>query len=231
MNTFDQQRRLWRRATAALALAAVAALAFPLASQAGSGSFTDVGPSNIFFANIEEVADAGVAGGYPDGTYKPSAPVTRQAMAAFLSRAGSSAGQVSGASLLSNITSTSFANTRTIAVDVPGDATTQQRVHITGLVGLFDGSPVGCAPCTIALQITGTGSEGSSTERHYTVVPTAFDDAIDTLQIEHLFVVPGGVHSFQVRARWVSGTGAVDVAISSSTAIATVVPFSSFPAA
>jgi hypothetical protein len=38
-------------------------------------------------AGIDAVAAAGIAGGYPDGTYRPGAPVTRGQMATFLTRA------------------------------------------------------------------------------------------------------------------------------------------------
>ena len=50
------------------------------------GSFSDVAPDSQFFTEIEWLAGSGVAGGYTDGTFGPSNPVTRQAMAAFLYR-------------------------------------------------------------------------------------------------------------------------------------------------
>jgi hypothetical protein len=50
------------------------------------GSFADVRPSQAFAEDIEWVFAAGITTGYEDGTYRPSAPVTRQAMAAFLHR-------------------------------------------------------------------------------------------------------------------------------------------------
>jgi len=40
-----------------------------------------------FFEEIELLAASGITEGYDDGTFRPSANVTRQAMAAFLSRA------------------------------------------------------------------------------------------------------------------------------------------------
>jgi hypothetical protein len=49
-------------------------------------SFPDVGPGHPFYEEIELLADQGVLGGYDDGTFRPSAPVTRQSMAAFLFR-------------------------------------------------------------------------------------------------------------------------------------------------
>ena len=52
-----------------------------------SASFWDVPPSHTFFREIEALASSGITTGYADGSYRPNNPVTRQAMAAFLSRA------------------------------------------------------------------------------------------------------------------------------------------------
>lgn len=48
--------------------------------------FTDVPAEHPFFAEIEEVAERDIADGYPDGTYRPVLPVSRQAMASFIHR-------------------------------------------------------------------------------------------------------------------------------------------------
>lgn len=48
--------------------------------------FTDVGEVNRFAGEIAWLADHGVVGGYGDGTFRPLAPVHRDAMAAFLYR-------------------------------------------------------------------------------------------------------------------------------------------------
>jgi secreted trypsin-like serine protease len=50
------------------------------------GSFSDVGPAHPFLTPISWLADTGVSTGYADGTFRPAAPVSRQAMAAFLYR-------------------------------------------------------------------------------------------------------------------------------------------------
>jgi hypothetical protein len=52
-------------------------------------TFTDVGPNHPFRTEIEWLAASGITGGLPNGTYQPTAPVARQAMAAFLARASS----------------------------------------------------------------------------------------------------------------------------------------------
>ncbi|SLM95858.1 S-layer homology domain-containing protein [Brachybacterium nesterenkovii] len=49
--------------------------------------FSDVPPSMMFAAEIEEIAARGITTGYPDGTYRPAASINRDAMIAFIHRA------------------------------------------------------------------------------------------------------------------------------------------------
>jgi len=49
--------------------------------------FSDLSSNHWALAYIEACARAGIVGGYSDGTYRPSLPVTRDAMAVFISRA------------------------------------------------------------------------------------------------------------------------------------------------
>ena len=51
-----------------------------------TAAFTDVPVGAPFCGEIHWLATAGFAGGYPDGGFHPTAPVSRQAMAAFLYR-------------------------------------------------------------------------------------------------------------------------------------------------
>lgn len=48
--------------------------------------FSDVSETNPFKEEIEWLASTGITGGYEDGTFRPTAAVTRQAMAAFIFR-------------------------------------------------------------------------------------------------------------------------------------------------
>jgi hypothetical protein len=52
----------------------------------GTPGFTDVSPTHPFAAEIAWLAANGIAEGYPGGTFRPGAPVSRQAAAAFLFR-------------------------------------------------------------------------------------------------------------------------------------------------
>jgi len=56
-------------------------------NRADTTSFSDVPPDHPFYDEIEALVAAGITGGFPDGTFRPSASVTRMAMAAFLVRA------------------------------------------------------------------------------------------------------------------------------------------------
>jgi hypothetical protein len=51
-----------------------------------SHQFSDVSDSNIFHDDIDWLVDNNIATGFDDGTFRPSQPVTRQAMAAFMRR-------------------------------------------------------------------------------------------------------------------------------------------------
>lgn len=54
------------------------------ATNPGASSFSDVPPGHPFAGEIAWLVGAGITGGYPDGTFRPGAPVSRQVMAAFL---------------------------------------------------------------------------------------------------------------------------------------------------
>ena len=49
-------------------------------------AFSDVTLSHPFFEEIQWMAEGGVSEGYADGTFRPSLPVSRAAMASFLQR-------------------------------------------------------------------------------------------------------------------------------------------------
>jgi len=78
--------------TAAVSRQAMAAFLYRYAAadevpaEGAEPTFTDVGPDHHFYAQIEWMAARGLASGYDDGTFGPTVPVSRQAMAAFLHR-------------------------------------------------------------------------------------------------------------------------------------------------
>jgi probable HAF family extracellular repeat protein len=85
------------RPTSSLSRQAMVAWLYRLAgSPAGPfppSGFSDVGPTHPFATEIAWAVDADVAGGFPDGTFRPTTRVSRQALVAWLFRfAGSPAG-------------------------------------------------------------------------------------------------------------------------------------------
>ena len=81
--TFRPTATVTRQATAAFFHRYAGAPEFAAPTTA---SFTDVPTDHTFFTEIEWLADTGVTTGYDDGTFRPTATVTRQATAAFFYR-------------------------------------------------------------------------------------------------------------------------------------------------
>jgi hypothetical protein len=235
VTNLDQQRRLWRRAGAAVAVLTLLTLTVPLASWAGGGStFTDVSSTHPFVDEIEEVATAGVAQGFPDGTYRPSQPVTRQAMAAFLSRAGSSIAYDEAGSF--TLTSESFQSVgadTTIQLPIPFDFNTNQYIHVQGSVSVYDTTPPdACDPtCVIGVRVYDVLSGESSTEVLTTLTthePAGDNDVMDSVQVRHVNAASDEQSRWVVQARMVrtSAAGAFSLSFISSHISVTVMPFS-----
>jgi endo-1,4-beta-xylanase len=81
------------RPTQGVTRQSMAAFMYRLAGSAGGPdpmctveAFTDVPVSHPFCGEIAAVADAEIVAGFPDGSYRPGNPVTREAMAAFMYR-------------------------------------------------------------------------------------------------------------------------------------------------
>ena len=69
-----------------------------------TSTFSDVLPNHWAFQYINEIFNAGLTTGYPDGTYRPENPVTRAEMAVFLLNAlGISPGPLPGVPSFSDI--------------------------------------------------------------------------------------------------------------------------------
>jgi hypothetical protein len=126
-------RSSWTRRGAAVGALVIAGLVGGIASQAFAGgqTFVDVSPSNQFFDDIEFMAATGIAGGYNDNTYRPGAPVTRQAMAAFIHRAQTyTYVEASGQTDSTVVTATATCPANQIAVG-GGVATSNSEMFVT----------------------------------------------------------------------------------------------------
>ena len=62
------------------------ALGHDLISTEFTGRFTDVADGDWFMPAVEHLAVMGIINGYPDGSFEPSAPISRVEMAALLQR-------------------------------------------------------------------------------------------------------------------------------------------------
>ena len=58
----------------------------PAVDTSGGPTFPDVPPSATLYVPVEWLASTGITGGFGDGTFRPTQPVTRRSMAAFLYR-------------------------------------------------------------------------------------------------------------------------------------------------
>ena len=82
--TFRPLEPVTRQATAAFLHRAAGGTSAPCSTT----SFPDVPSDSPFCTSVRWLSDSKITGGYADGTFRPNATVTRQAMAAFLHRAG-----------------------------------------------------------------------------------------------------------------------------------------------
>jgi hypothetical protein len=98
-------------------------------------AFSDVGESNPFHDEIGQFAGAGISGGYEDGTFRPGAPVTRQAMAAFLTRGlGSAATVETSAGVAWDVDDAPAELFDDVTVQAPGEAGGTQQAWILATV-------------------------------------------------------------------------------------------------
>jgi len=136
--------------------AVVVAMAIPFAAQAVTPTFSDVGVSHPFFDEIEWMADTNISTGYDDGTYRPSEPVTRQAMSAFMQRVYDLQDDMSWITI-ANLSSTSSSTwsdlSGSVTVNVPDGVYANIAATFTGESACYGGSPY----CRVRLMVSEDG--------------------------------------------------------------------------
>lgn len=130
----------------------VSALIGGVSGVLASHGFTDVATNHPFHAEISAVAEAGIARGFNDGTYKPGDAVTRQAMAAFLERGVARAAQDTGTATL-NPSGTDVIAEVTVEAGASGSGT--GFVVLQGYASARTNQAESC-PCRIILAIEGS---------------------------------------------------------------------------
>jgi hypothetical protein len=207
-----------RPARRSIALVLGALLVLAPAVVLASHQFPDVPAGNPFHSQIDAIAEAGITAGFSDGTYRPSDPVTRQSMAAFMHRGFGRVGLVVGTApetaqvTVSAATTTPAVNAnvpvRQLLVTVPGASNSfspNQLVHLQGRVTLSGvGATNGC-PCTFRAAIVDTTTNSVSfvqeqtfegetgmLEGTYSTLPYSF-------AVEALFAAPPGNRIYELR--------------------------------
>lgn len=150
--------RRMTRALAAIGLVATGAVVGGGVAVAAVGSFSDVPDTHPFFHEIEWMADAGISEGYADGTFKPNAPVTRQAMSAFMARLAQVTSSRASLYQAANVStmSASFVNVATLSVPPPAGMDAQLRVVLNAEGSCVEGDgALDPASCEVRLLVNG----------------------------------------------------------------------------
>ncbi len=101
-------------------------------SVSAPAAYEDVQASGWYAGSVSAAAEAGLIGGYTDGTFRPNAQVTRQEMAAMVARALNFAGYSQ-----SGTSSAAFTDTDRIP------AWSAESVNLLGSLGLVQGDSIG----------------------------------------------------------------------------------------
>ncbi len=179
------------------------ALAVPIAWAA----FTDVPPSNPFYADVNAIQGAGITAGCGGGNFCPNDNITRQAEAAFVHRAAGRAGVALGAPILVPVGSGT--EVAALTVTVGGAANQTQFVKVDAAATTWITSTTGC-PCQTFFLIRRDGGEDSI--EHYTnntfVGSSGF--GLDSAAATQVYRVPSGTsQTFRLLAFNQDGTGTV----------------------
>lgn len=143
-----------RNRTVLLALVALLAIAIPAAAQ--TGAFRDVSPRYVHAPGIADLVEAGITKGCASGRYCPNDPVTRGAMASFLTRAGAQAYGAANATTLTAGSGNVNGVPVTLDVTSAGEPGGTQHVALHGSVTITDDQgnvDCGDTPCEVEAYI------------------------------------------------------------------------------
>jgi hypothetical protein len=155
---------------------AVAAVMLQGVAYGSSQHFSDVDPSNQFYSQIQAMADAGVIAGFPDGTFRPTATVTRQAAAAFIDRAAPRVGftYLTGGALSKAGQGPAYFHAGDVSIN-PGAATQGSTGFITVTAHfLVKPQSTHSCPCTLDYHFTYNGQ--NTPDRSQTIIAATDGD-------------------------------------------------------
>jgi hypothetical protein len=151
-----------------------------------SHQFSDVSNGHPFHEEIAAIADAGITTGFEDGTYRPSQPVSRGAMAAFMSRGFS---RVVTATSSETMTSNVVVPIVSVEIEPPGTPEGSGYVVVTGTGQVSAGT--GC-PCTVRYTISTDTSLGADFVHTTVGAPGEIAVGYEGLAVQEVFSVDGG---------------------------------------
>ena len=206
------RRRIGRLGAFAIGAVAASMIVGSVAFAAGK-TFSDVPPSHPFATEIGRVAGACIAGGYDDGTYRPSDPVTRQAMAAFLSRSGSAVfegvANFGGGTMTAGSNANEYSgwlNPASVTVTIPDlPGTCNVPVTITAAVDVrIASSQTGACKTTNTCLATAKVFNGSSEMTNASTFRFTSDAAGGTVNVTEVTSQPDGTtvtYNLKLRSR------------------------------
>jgi len=198
-------------------------------------SFDDVPNGHPFHFEIGEAASSCVAGGFPDGTYRPGDNVTRAQMAGFLNRAGSHVAEGRGVSTVlfgSGGGVSASENVAGVTISVPNVPGCTQRVALEGVANVFMNESVANAcdlsdssVCNGMLSIRRDGVILAENLIRLNVGPYAGG----SMSVQIVVEAAPGDHTYTLDVRGLNVKNDKGI-VTSSSLIATVVPFGGGPA-
>lgn len=142
-----------RRKTVLLTVVVMLAIAVPAVAQ--TGGFRDVGGEYVHAKAVDQMRSAGITVGCGDGTrYCPTDPVTRGAMASFLTRSGAQGYGANNATTLAAGTGNVNGVPVTLDVTGAGESGGRQQVVLQGSVTVTaNASGATVCPCEVEAYI------------------------------------------------------------------------------
>ncbi len=212
-------------------LAAVVVLLAIGVPAAANHAFTDVPSTNPHHPAVAEVADAGITTGCAEGRYCPGQAVTRDQMATFLTRTGSSAYAADSTTVL--VPAGGAASGVPVTVQVPGPGSGgQQNVVLQGSVTVHGPGAISGCPCEVEAFLYRASDDAQSLSSWATLPGEAASSGTTAVSLPVTWAVPqSSARSERYDlAVFVDGT-AVTTLRADAALTAVTAPFGAVPAA
>jgi hypothetical protein len=209
-----------RRRRAVLVLGMVLALVAAPAIVLASHQFSDVPTSSPFHANIARLVDTGITAGCGSGRFCPKSAVTREQMAAFLTRGlGTTAASYTEIPLEDSATTYAGA----IGIRAGGTSGGTGYITVTADVSVFVTDPTIC-PCGIQIGIDQLDGPGTSPQTVFVVAADELEGAqANAGTVQWVFQVPSGASAeFGVYADVFTQPVVTGIPVSAGTILATM---------